>query len=91
MNEDDCFSEVTEMKQYRKPTIEVELYEPCEDMASCEIVLTFGPEACPGYGFDEELQMKKRRSEGIAFNPFYDEITCECYVTAPAEHGYFSS
>ena len=79
-------------KRYISPSLEMVPFEVEEAVASCEYKITFGPEeSCADFGFEEESAIYQRRARGIPCNPFYDAASCECYVTAPADFGYFSS
>lgn len=78
-------------KTYTAPTLEVEIYELDQSIASnCGIVVSNGPaegshEACEDYVAPFSL-----RTTGVYNVSFYEDTNCDCYTTGQ-DSGYWTS
>ena len=75
-------------KVYKKPIVQVELFQLNENIAACATKVHFGPEdendACEDYGFGGDDPFAR----SVEALPFY-KGSCVCYYTAPEGSGYF--
>lgn len=85
-------------KVYKKPALEVELYELNKSIASqCAEVIDMGPDMAGAIKVCESWY----ESEGLPYPPgkartysknidFWNDTVCDCYTTA-SDKGYFTS
>lgn len=79
-------------KNYIKPSVEIELYELSDSIASnCNVTVTMGPEALDAVKVCEDYYDKSGESkDGVVFSArsiqhnidFWTEATCDCYYSA---------